>query len=343
MSRVLTRRWRGSVKISRARVVMGLSPLWALIAMVGVVLVFLLIIGKDPITVFGALLHGAAGTWYNFGTTLVRTTPLIFSGLAVSFAYRCGVFNLGVQGQLEMGALALAAGIIAGSLWGGIPGLLRAKLGISEIVVTIMLNYVAMYTVYLFVQGPMKGTNVSYPTTNAFPKDVWMPVVLPGTRVHLGFVLALLAAVLFYVVFRRTTVGFEIRAVGFNPIASRFSGMNVPKNVVLVMLISGALGGLLGASEVMGVNHRLAEFWSLGWGLEGVAVALLGRANPLGVVLAAFLFGAMRAGASNMQAMTSLPAALIYIMQGTPVIVLIALTGPGFIRDFMVGRRRKVA
>jgi ABC-type uncharacterized transport system permease subunit len=337
--------------------------LWALIAMVGVVLVFLLIIGKDPITVFGALLHGAAGTWYNFGTTLVRTTPLIFSGLAVSFAYRCGVFNLGVQGQLEMGALAgatvvlflefipaplrivlaLAAGIIAGSLWGGIPGLLRAKLGISEIVVTIMLNYVAMYTVYLFVQGPMKGTNVSYPTTNAFPKDVWMPVVLPGTRVHLGFVLALLAAVLFYVVFRRTTVGFEIRAVGFNPIASRFSGMNVPKNVVLVMLISGALGGLLGASEVMGVNHRLAEFWSLGWGLEGVAVALLGRANPLGVVLAAFLFGAMRAGASNMQAMTSLPAALIYIMQGTPVIVLIALTGPGFIRDFMVGRRRKVA
>lgn len=348
-------------RITRGQAIIALAPLWAILATLALVCLVLLAMGKDPVQVYGALLYGAVGNWYNFGVTTIRAVPLLFSALAVAFAYRCGLFNIGAEGQLQMGALAsivvalyfvdvppperiaiaVLAGFLAGAIWGGVAGVFKARWGVSEIVVTIMLSYIAQYFVMALVQGPMMGKEAAFASTEVLAKDLWLPFVIPGTRIHAGFLLAVAATIAVWFILRKTTLGFQIRSVGLNATAARFSGISVAKSIVIAMLISGGLAGLTGSSEVLGVQHRLSETWSLGWGYTAIAVALLGRADPVGVFLAAFFFGALDAGATNMQAMTSLPQAFVSIMQGLPVVILLAITSRGGIRELLTAKARK--
>jgi general nucleoside transport system permease protein len=188
----------------------------------------------------------------------------------------------------------------------------------------------------------MKGKATTFASTDVLTRDLWLPIVIPGTRVNAGFLIAVAATIAVWFILRKTTLGFQVRSVGLNSIAARFAGMSVAKNIIIVMLISGGLAGLTGTCEVLGVQHRLSESWSLGWGYTAIAVALLGRSNPIGVFFAALFFGALDAGATYMQVMTSLPKAFVAIMEGLPVILLLAFTARGAIREWLVSLGKSV-
>src|SRR5438874_5625941 len=243
--------------------------------------------------------------------TLTNATPYIFAGLAVALAFKCGLFNIGAEGQLALGAiaaafvgysfkglpfplhllLALAAGLLAGMLWGAIPGVLKAFTGAHEVIITIMLNYVALLLTQYLLSGPMKDPSPLNVTARTAPiaKEAELPMLFAGTpwQMHLGVVLAFLAAALVYVFLTRTTWGFEIRTVGENKDAARYAGISDAKNLVLAMALSGMLAGAAGTVEVLGVTHRHELGFGSGYGFDSIAIALLGRNNPFGVVAAA--------------------------------------------------------
>jgi simple sugar transport system permease protein len=293
-----------------------------------------------PEGAFAGLWQGAVGSPRNIANTLVTATPYIFAGLAVALAFKCGLFNIGAEGQLALGAvaaayvgysikglafpvhllLALGAGLLGGLIWGAIPGLLKAFRGAHEVIVTIMLNYVALLFAQYLLGGPMKDRtpgNVTARTPLISP-EAELPTLFTGSpaQIHWGFILALLAAVLVYFFLARTTLGFEIRTVGANPNAARYAGMSVPKNIVLAMSLSGMLAGASGAVEVLGVTHRHELGFGSGYGFDSIAIALLGRNNPFGVVAAALLFGGLRSGATQMQFYTQISGSIISIVQG---------------------------
>ena len=304
------------------------------------------VIGPDG--AFVGLWKGAFGTPRNIVDTLTTATPYIFAGLAVALAFKCGLFNIGAEGQLALGAvaaafvgyslqgipfpihlfLALGAGLLAGMIWGAIPGFLKAYTGAHEVIITIMLNYIALSLVQYLLGGPMKDrspTNVTARTPLIAP-EAELPTMFPGTpwEIHYGFLLALVAAVLVWLFLTRTTWGFEIRTVGANPNAARYAGMNVAKNIVLAMSLSGMLAGAAGAVEVLGVTHRHELGFGSGYGFDSIAIALLGRTNPFGVVAAAILFGALKSGATQMQFNTQISASIISVVQGLVLLFVAA-------------------
>jgi simple sugar transport system permease protein len=283
--------------------------------------------------------------------SLLAATPLIFTGLAVALGFRSGLFNIGAEGQLYLGAvfatfvgfsihglplfihlpLAIGAGFLGGALWGFIPGLLKARTGAHEVIVTIMLNYVSYQLVnwvlrQAWYQRPGRPDPVS-PIVN--PSAI-IPPIIDGLRLHWGFVLALLAAAFVSWLLYRSTLGFEFRAVGFNPSAAKYSGISISKTLVLTMAICGGLAGLAGATEILGVNKALTPGFSPGYGFDGIAIALLGGSSPLGVVLAAILFGVLRAGATPMQAATGIPIDLVVVIQA---LVIMFVAAPALIRE----------
>ena len=294
--------------------------------------------------------HTAAkGTWAGYvgpiSETLTNATPLILGGLSVGLAFRAGLFNIGGQGQVIMGAvcagfigfhydlppglhllLGIIAGAVGGAVWGGLAGVLKAKTGAHEVITTIMLNYIALYFLaYLLsvkgFQAPPYGQAISNPVH----KSAQLPPLLGGSvRVHAGLILALLAAVLVGWLINRSTLGFRLRSVGANQYASRTAGMSVENSYITVMLIAGALCGLAGVSQILGTNSQLTGDIDAGIGFDAITVALLGRANAKGIVAAGLLFGALHAGGTEMQSATGTPIDLVQVIQSLIVLFIAA-------------------
>lgn len=343
------RTWRGGM-VDRAElgtwlllILRKLGPVWAVISAFLVGAVILLLAGIDPRRAYAAMFDGALGNWAAVGLTLQKSVPLILAGLGVAVAYRCNLFNIGAEGQVHIGALVgtvialyvpglpiwlhiplcLLGGFLGGAIWGGIPGYLRARRGLSEIILTIMLNYVAFWFNSFMVHGPIKEPDFYYPQTRILPASVEMPIFWPAGRLHVGFLLALVVAAVVYLILFHTTLGYQIRAVGYSITAARHAGISPTRNMVISMVISGGLAGLAGIVEILAVQHRLSDFFSPGYGYDAIAVALLGGANPIGVVLAAIFFGSLRAGSNMMQRTTAVPAAVASVIQGITVLFVV--------------------
>ncbi|MDP2953955.1 MAG: ABC transporter permease, partial [Chloroflexota bacterium] len=268
--------------------------------------------------------------------SLVAATPYIFGGLAVALGFRCGLFNIGAEGQVGIGALAAAfvgyrligvpaiihlplallAGALGGAFWAAIPGYLKAKTGAHEVVNSIMMNWISFRLSDWLLTGPMKAPGYR-PVTSSVEASATLPRLFPPPiRFNAGFFLALGVAALVYWLLFKTTLGFEIRTVGANPDAARYAGMSITRNFVLAMALSGALAGLAGTSQVLGVDPWVGQGFSAGYGFDSIAIALLGKSHPWGVVAAALLFGALRSGATRMQSLAGIPIDIISIIQG---------------------------
>ncbi|MFD1956345.1 ABC transporter permease [Paenibacillus thailandensis] len=298
--------------------------------------------GVNPLEAYQQMWQGAAGSANSFKETLVKATPLLFAGLSYSFAYRCGLFNIGAEGQIYAGALAgtmaalllpemrlwlhlplaLLCGFLGGALWGGIAGALKVARGASEIINTIMLNYIAIFLVSYMVTGPLMETGGSLPQTASLPESAVLPQLL-GSRLHYGFAVAIFAAIALYVLLERTTWGYQLRYAGLNRRAAEVMGMPVKRNLLLAVMFSGALAGLGGYVEIAGVQHRLMQNFSPGFGYDGIAVALLGNTHPLGNIVSSLLFGGMRSGANAMQRVTGASTSLVYVIQAIMIIVML--------------------
>lgn len=320
-----------------------LVPILAVLIALSVGVALILSVGGSPLEAYGAVWLANFGSARAFGETLVTTTPLIFTGLAIAFAFRCGLFNIGGEGQYlaaQMGAalvgfaiappgwmhvpLLLLAGALAGAAWAAIPGLLKAYRGVNEVINTIMMNYVALFLfnylliTFLKAPGPLPVSPEILPTAKLAQG------LIAGSRLHGGILLALLAAAAVYVLLWRTPLGYEIRAVGLSPGAAEYGGIDIRKATVLAMALSGALVGLAGAVQVAGLQHKYYDaFGFIGFGFDGIAVALLGRNHPAGVLLAALLFGILERGGPAIQMSAGVPKSVVDVVQAA-VIFLVA-------------------
>jgi simple sugar transport system permease protein len=294
-----------------------------------------------PLLAYAGLVEGAVGSPQALSETAVWATPYIFAGLAVALAFKGGLFNIGAEGQLALGALiaawigfglprlvgplpaavhvplALLGGAAAGAAWGAFPGWLKARTGGHEVINTIMLNYLALLLASFLLNGPWKDPNPLnvVAQTPLIAESARLAPILPDYRLHWGLPLALLTALVVYWVLWKTTIGFEIRTVGANPSAARYAGIGVGRTIVLSMALSGLLAGLAGGVEVVALNHRQTLSFNIGYGFDAITIALLGRTHPAGVVAAALLFGAMRNGATRMQFLTQVPVDIISVIQ----------------------------
>lgn len=330
------RRWLPlvrSVFAPLAGVVMGL--------LVGALLISLA--GADPLGAYRAMLDGALGGRRQIVETLLKIGPLLLMGLGLTVAFRSQVWNIGGEGQYFMGALGgalvgfwlqgsapavlviplmLLGGMVGGALWAGLAALLKIRAGISEIISTIMLNFIAEYFVLYLARLPLKDPESFLPQSIQLVGPARMPTLY--NRVHIGVLIALLMVPLVYVLLWRTPLGFKLRAIGSSATVARFAGMNVVAGVTFALMFSGALAGLTGAIEVSALHTRLKDGISGGYGFTGILVALLGRLHPVGVLLAAIFFGILTVGAQSMHSIYGLPIALAQVLQGVIVLCVLA-------------------
>ena len=331
-----------------------LSPLVAVAAAFLVGGLVVTAIGENPFRIYSILFRGAFGSVDAIGFVLFNAVPLIFTGLAVSFAFRAGLFNIGGEGQLYMGAfvctlagLALGglpavllvpvmvlASALGGALWGSIPGLLKARFGVHEVINTIMMNFIAVGLTSYFVINMLREPGQMTPQTSEIALAGHLPrlagplsrigVPLPQANpLNFSIVLALAAVWLAWYILYRTNLGYEIRAVGLNPQAAEYAGINVRRTIVMAMIISGAFAGLVATNEVMGFRHRFLDNFSSGLGFMGIAVALLGKNTPVGVLLASLLFGVLNTGALEIDVFTDVPRELIQVVQAVTIILVV--------------------
>ncbi len=330
----------------------AVPPLSILLGLASAAL-FLLSVGANPLTAFGELLAGSFGNLEAFWGTLVNAIPLMLCGLGLSLAFRMNLWNIGGEGQIYLGAAAATwfalafpdakaavslpcmtlLAMAAGGLWGLLAGALKAFLDVNEIIVTLMLNYVAILGVEFLVYGPWRDPRTyGFPLTPVFGPGAALPVLFGG-KVHLGLVFALAAAVILWLVQRRTRIGFELRVIGANPRAARYAGMNIRLAIMAVMFVSGSLSGLAGMSEVAGLHHRLQPGISPGYGYTAIIVAWLGNLHPLVIPVVAVLFGGLLTGGDLIQITMKLPLSLIYILQG---LILFFILAGEFLRLYRV-------
>ena len=308
--------------------------------------------GYQPIKAFVAMYQGALGGTREVTETFVKTCPLLLTGLAVAFAFRCGVWNIGAEGQYLIGTLVttwigtsianlppllfiplvLGLGFIAGGFCGAVAGLLKAYRGVQEVISTIMLNFIALELVrYSIDGGPLQEATGAYQQSERIAVNAILPRLLPKewvphNRFHLGIILALMLAVLLYWILFRTVLGYQIRAVGQNEVAARVAGINISRNIIIAMLISGGLAGLAGTIELMGLSpHRLYQN-APGYGYTAIAVALLGRLHPIGVIFSASLFGLLQAGSEEMQIIAQVPSKLTWVTQATVLLLVLGFS-----------------
>jgi len=335
----------------------------ALGLLVGAVIIALM--GENPLRAYMALFMGAFGNFNRLLGTLTRATPIIVTGLAVALPFRAGLFNIGVEGQMLMGALAAAvvgsnfsglpmvvhlplamlAAALGGALWALIPAWLKARRGIHEVINTIMMNFIANAVLAYLVVEVLRQPGEMIPKTPpvlATAQLARFSDFLPGitARLNVGFVIALLVAVAVYYLLWRTTIGYEIRAVGLNARAAAYAGINVPRQIMLVMVLSGVLAGLAGAERILGFDRTLALGFSPGFGFEGIAVALLGRNHPLGVVLAALLFGALSSGGVWLSFTTDIPADVVVVLQA---IIIFFVAADQIVRAVILPKKKGAA
>jgi simple sugar transport system permease protein len=319
---------------------------------IGALLIF--ISGYDVSQAYRSLFSGAFGNFYNISQTLLKMIPLIFTGLAVAVAFQCGLFNIGAEGQMYWGAfgsavtalafadapaavlipISLIVGAAAGGLWGTIPGYLKAKTGAHEVVTTIMMNYIGIFATTFLLRAYFKEPG-PIDQTRMIPEAARLGELIPYTRLTWAIFLGIAVVVLLDLFFRKTALGYDLRAVGENTGAAEYAGINPKRMIVISMLISGMAAGLAGSTMVLGVLHRFITNFSPGYGFVGIAVAVLGRNRPWGVLLAAFLFGALEAGGISMQLFAKIPMDLMTIVQG---LVILFVAAPFLIQRF---RRRK--
>lgn len=330
--------------VASGRVVLLVSLLAILAAFV-VAGIFFRIYGVSPIRAYQLILRGSLGSKFGLAETVRRAIPLLLCGVGLTIAFRALFWNIGAEGQLLMGAVAAAGvalfsglpgplllpamfigGFIGGAVWGLIPAILKVKLGLNDVITTLMMNYIALYFVEWLIHGPWKGpTARGFAYTDTFPRAAWLPTIY-GTRIHWPtLVLGLILAVVMYVMVTRTRSGFEIRVVGENPDAARFAGISQLKTTLLVMLISGGFAGLAGVGEVAGIHHRLLgpTNISMGYGYTAIIVAWLARRNPLAVIVTSFLFGVIMTGGDVIKVSLGLPFQLINVFNGLILFFLI--------------------
>jgi len=296
----------------------------------------LLLFGIDPIQAYSVMLKGSLGSQYALTETIVKAIPLMLTGLGVSIAFHMHFWNIGAEGQLAMGGIAAAfaalflqeyipaglmlpvmvlLGILAGAIWGLIPAALKSTIGVNEILTTLMMNYIAILTVEFLYLGPWRDPQgYGFPGTAKFPESAWLPA-LTG-RIHYGLVFALIGAVLLWLILKFTKLGYEIRLIGENPKAARYSGVNIGRNIVIVMLLSGGLAGLAGMAEVSGISRRLYTGLTVGYGYTAIIIAWLANLNPWGVIIVSFMMGALLIGGDQLQVAMQTPAAVAEILQG---------------------------
>lgn len=336
-----------------SRLLDALLPLLATLAALGVGAIMLFLLGANPVEAYTALLEGAFGSQNALADTVVKATPLLLVGLGICIAFRGGVINIGGEGQLIAGAisgtyvglsfpeqpatvvvpLAMLAGFFAGAIWGGIPGLLKAYYGVNEILSTIMMNQIAVQIMNYLLRGPLidpeQLTRASrIPETARLARSFDLPRLVP-TRLHLGALIAVVLAFLVYVFLWRTTIGYRIRAVGLNPDASKYAGIQVKRYIVLSLLLSGAFAGLAGAIQVYGVHHFMftdgsAAGFTGSAGFNGIVAALFGKLHPVGTIPASFIFGALLVGANSLQRAMQVPSALITALNGLVVVFVVS-------------------
>jgi general nucleoside transport system permease protein len=333
-----------------------LFPVIAILLSFAIGAVIVLATGHNPLAAYAALLEGAIGDPFALGRTLLYTTPLIFTGLAVAVAFRAGLFNIGGEGQLYIGAvtaawlgislgflgpvaipITLAACIITGFLWGSLPGVLKAYFGAHEVITTIMLNFVAINLAYYLAQHPLRQ-NGPIPGTETIDYASRIPTISFALgRANYGFFIAILAAVVVYFLLWRTRRGFELRAVGLSPGAANYAGMGLGLNTILALAIGGSLAGLGGGVEVLGVYGNMDVPFVANLGFNGIGVALLGRNHPVGVVLGALLFGALSSGAQEVQFATDVPLQLANVLLA---VILLLVTATKLV-ELIVGKRAR--
>ncbi len=346
-------RYRG-----RTVAVQVLIPIAAVILSLVTGALLLLAIGESPLSAYESMFRAAFGSPFSVSVTIGKAMPRLIAGLGIALALRAGLWNIGAEGQIYVAGsastavilyapdlpfpmvliLALLAGTVAGAVWGAIPGFLRATRGISEVITSLMLVYVGIQLTNYLLEGPWVVPHSTFPSTNPFPPETKLPIILNGTILNAGAIIAALAIVVAWIVASRSTLGLRLRALGGSEPASRFAGIKVGKTIVLAMAISGAFAGLAGSVEILGVRGQLLQGFSPGYGFEAIAIALIGRLHPLGIVGAALLFGALDAGAAGL--LTSgrgIPSSIVQITAAAAVIyVLIAL---GLLQ--MQNRRRR--
>ena len=324
----------------------------------GLMLVFL---GINPLSIFGEALKTMFTDKYTMGDVLLKATPLIFTALAFAFTFKANLFNIGAQGQFYMGAVvAIAVSLkldgvvptavllvvvclltfIAGGIIGGLIGLLKAKYNANEFLVSMMSTYVVLAFMNYLLRTFLKESKGEYPQTDALTRDAWIPTLIPGTRLHVGFVVAVIVAVAVWVLLYKTSLGYRIRAVGSNASAAEMSGIKSKRIYIIAFFISGALAGMAGFTEVNGVQHMLIQDFNSGIGSAGLGIAILANANPIGIIFASILFGALNVIGNLMGRMPgyNIPSSIIDLMQGCVMIFVIISY---FIRAYMETRREK--
>lgn len=336
-----------------SRLIDSLLPVFATLAALLIGAVMLLFLRVNPIEAYAALWDGAFGSPNAFAETLVKATPLLLVALGICISFRGDVINIGGEGQMIVGAifatwvgltftdlpgwlvivLALLAGFVGGAIWGGIPGFLKAYFRVNEILSTVMMNAIAVQLMNFLLRGPMidpaQAELASQIPQTAPLLDIFRLPRLVPTRLHLGALIAVILAILVYILLWRTTLGYRIRAVGQNPHAARYAGIKVQRYVVLALLLSGAFSGLAGATQVYGVNYRMitdgsASGFTGSAGFNGIVAALFGQLHPVWSIPASILFGALLVGANKMQRVVQVPSALVIALNGLVVVFVVS-------------------
>lgn len=334
----------------------AVGPLISIIVALVIGSIIIELCGYDFAKAYSALMKGSFADFTHICETLVRATPLIFTAISYSIAEKCGIINLGAEGQLYIGALfatmigtmnfglvfpfhlllTLAVAFIASGLYGMLAIWLKNKFGASELITTIMLNYIAAYLVNFFVTGPLKDSESTFTQSEKIVSSS-MLVRIPGMgRLHIGFLIAVLFVVGYYLYFKKTVSGFQMRVVGHSYDAARYAGLNYKKLSLRAMFLAGGVAGMAGCCEVLGVQGKLVQNFSSGLGFNGIAVALLGNENPAGMVLASVLFGGLQSGSGMMQMKANVPSALINIIQA---IIILMIAGQGTIMKLFTKMR----
>ena len=331
------------------------GPALAILLLLVLMSLAMIVAGTSPVDGFSALLIGALGGENQIGETLVATSALLFPALGIALAFRGGLFNIGAEGQLLIGALLagaigapltiwgplgivlmLVAGAIGGGFWGAIAGWMKARFGANEVVATLMLNFVAAYLALELVSGPLRGPLATGAETGWLRGQYWLPTLLPHTRLSIGILLAIAIAFVLHWVFTRSVFGYDLRATGEAPEAARRSGINIARLTWLSLTLSGAIAGLGGATIVAGELHRFNTQLSPGYGFTAIAVALVGDLQPLWICAAAFGFGILEAGGLAMQASAQVPKDAIHVIEGLIILVLAA-------RKYMASRAQRAS
>jgi len=319
----------------------------------------LLFLGKNPLAAYSLLAVSVIRDGYTFADIFVKATPLILTGLAFAFTFKANLFNIGAQGQFYVGAIVatatslvlggklpgplslvivFAAAVVAGGLWGSFVGFVKARFGSNEFLVSMMSTYVALAAMNYLLRTALMETKHEYPQTNPFAHGLWLPIFLKGTRLHAGFILAVLIALLIWLLLFRTGLGYRIRVVGHNSDAARLAGIDSGRITVTTFFIAGALAAVAGFTETNGVQHMLVQGFNPNIGAEGIGIAILANANPVGIIFASILIGALKVGGTIMGQTSGIPASIIEIMEGFVMIFVILSY---FIRSGLETRRAK--